>query len=128
MAMQLLFQEDAVEQEPSVILGLFWKCHSASSEARKYSEVLFKAALERQEEIDELIGRFAHKWKLERMSPVDRNVLRMAIAEYLTTDTPKAVLINEAIEIARKFGSEKSPEFVNGILDAVTENVERSSS
>jgi N utilization substance protein B len=60
------------------------------------------------------------------MAAVDRNILRMAVAEFLFVETPRVVVIDEAVEIARKYGSERSPEFVNGILDAIKEELERS--
>lgn len=122
----MLFQEDVGQTEAAEVKELFWRCHKASEEARLFSEKLFDLAIENDEQIDGLIREFAHNWKLERIAAVDRNILRLAIAEFLYLVTPKAVVIDEAIEIARKFGSEKSPNFVNGILDAVTEKVDRS--
>ena len=73
-----------------------------------------------------MISGHAQHWKLERIAAVERSILRVAIAELLATDTPKAVVIDEAIEIARKYASQRSSDFVNGILDAVKNNLERS--
>lgn len=122
----MLFQEDVGETDSAEVKELFWRCHTASREARELAEQLFDLAIDNAGQIDRLIRESAHNWKLERISAVDRNILRLAIAEFLFFMTPKAVIMDEAIEIARKFGSEKSPGFVNGILDAVTERAERS--
>jgi len=83
--------------------------------------------VEKRREIDELISGHAQHWKLERIAAVERSILRVAIAELLATDTPEAVVIDEAIEIARKYAGQRSSDFVNGILDAVKNRVERSS-
>lgn len=124
-ALQILFQEDMSGSQPDEVEALFWQVHSAGN-SREHATELFHRVLEHDDEIDELIGRFAKHWRLERIAAVDRNILRMAIAEFLFTETPNVVVINEAIEIARKYGTERSPEFVNGILDAIREEIERS--
>ena len=124
-ALQILFQEDLSGSEPEEGETVFWQVHAAGN-SREYATELFRHVVENDDQIDELISRFARHWRLERIASVDRNVLRMAIAEFLFTDTPNVVVINEAVEIARKYGSERSPEFVNGILDAIREELERS--
>jgi N utilization substance protein B len=126
LALQILFQEDLTRSDPEEIQRLFWETQPAAGSARAFAEQLFQQAVDNEELIDGLIRRHARHWRLERMAAVDRNVLRMAIAEFLFMTTPKVVVIDEAVEIARKFGTEKSPEFVNGILDAVREELERS--
>ena len=113
-------RSDAKEVE-----ALFWESRSGGS-AREYAEELFRHAVENETLIESLIRRFTKHWRLERIAAVDRNILRMAIAEFLFTTTPNVVVINEAVELARRFGSEKSPEFVNGILDSIREEIERS--
>ena len=124
--MQMLFQEDAVGSSAQETKALFWASHSASPQARDFAEGLYDTSVEKRREIDELIARHARHWKLERIAAVERSLLRIAVAELLAADTPGAVVMDEAIEIARKYGSERSPEFVNGILDAVKNDVERS--
>ena len=123
--MQILFQEDLTRSDPNEVEALFWRSQSGGS-AREYAQKLFRLAMENEELIEELIRRFAQHWRLERIAAVERNILRMAITEFLFTETPNVVVIDEAIEIARKYGSEKSPEFVNGILDSIREDIERS--
>lgn len=73
--------------------------------------------------LDEIIGQHARNWRVSRMAAVDRNVLRIAVYELRDTDTPVAVVIDEAVDLARRFGSDTSPGFVNGILDAVAREV-----
>lgn len=124
--MQLLFQEDVSQAGKPEVAEDFWKCHPTDLETRLYAERLFREAMQQRTKIDEAIRRHAKRWSLERMASVDRNVLRAALAEYLVTETPRAVVIDEAIEIARKFGSDKSPDFVNGILDAAMNDIKRS--
>lgn len=125
LTLQVLFQEDLSGSESEQAAASFWKSRSAG-EARKYAEELFKHAIENESLIEDLIRRFTKHWRLERIAAVDRNILRMAVAEFLFTETPNVVVIDEAIEIARKYGSEKSPEFVNGILDSIRQEIERS--
>ena len=91
-----------------------------AAEAFDYAKRLVDGALEHREEIDALIKEQADNWRLERMSAVDRNVLRLAVYEFLyEEDVPKLVVVDEAIELAKKFGSEQSGRFVNGLLDGL---------
>ncbi len=85
-----------------------------------YAEVLVRGTLSNLQEIDDLIRSQAEHWRLERMPAVDRNILRLAIYEFLyEPDVPKLVIVDEAIELAKKFGSEDSSRFVNGLLDGL---------
>jgi N utilization substance protein B len=89
-------------------------------EAFEYAQVLVRGAIDNRERIDKLIRGQAYQWRLERMPPVDRNILRLAVYEMLEErDTPKLVVLDEAIELAKKFGSEQSGRFVNGLLDGL---------
>jgi N utilization substance protein B len=89
-------------------------------EAFQYAQSLVRGTLENRERIDELIRSQADNWRLERMPAVDRNILRLAIFEMLhEQETPKLVVLDEAIELAKKFGSEQSGRFVNGLLDGL---------
>ena len=87
--------------------------------AREFAAQIVFGVDEGREELDALIATHARNWRVERMAAVDRNVLRIAAWELLHTDTPQSVVIDEAIEIARDFGSERSSAFVNGVLDAI---------
>lgn len=124
LALQLLFQEDLTRFSSDEILETFLREQRAPSENREFAEFLFLQYLENRSQVDELIRRHAQNWRLERMAAVDRNILRMAVSEFLYTDTPRVVVIDEAIEIARRFSTEDSSEFVNGILDAIRQELE----
>jgi N utilization substance protein B len=96
-----------------------------SAETREYGMVLSSAARRRAEEIDQLISEASDRWDVARLAVVDRVILRMSIAELLTQpDVPARVCINEAVEIARKFSTEHSSRFVNGVLDAVSRKLQ----
>ena len=88
--------------------------------ALEYAKTLVRGTLEHLEHIDKLIRQQAEHWRLERMPPVDRNILRLAVYEFLCeTDVPKLVILDEAIELAKEFGTEQSGRFVNGVLDGI---------
>ena len=124
LALQLLFQTDLTRSAPQEILGIFWQVNETDSKNRKYAEFLFLKAFENQDQIDELIARHAQHWRLERMAVVDRNVLRLAVGELLYGETPQIVVIDQAIEIAHKFSTDESTQFVNGILDVIKDEIE----
>lgn len=124
LALQLLFQTDITSSAPEETLDIFWEVNSAESENREYADLLFLKAFENQVQIDTLICKYSQNWSLERMSVVDRNVLRMAVGELLLGDIPTVVVIDQAIEIARKFSTNESTPFVNGILDAIKNEIE----
>src|ERR1700740_1313997 len=110
LALQMLFQADMGKQSVDHVQRTFWAEHgSASAEVRGFAEDLFRVATDRGVEIDMLIERHAEHWRMERMAPVDRRLLRAGVAEFLGYhDTPHPVVINEALEIARKFPSLES--------------------
>jgi transcription antitermination protein NusB len=118
-AMQMLFQWDMSEQEPAKLEAKFWRAAKATESTRAFANRLFEGAAKDTAAIDELIVRQAENWRLERLAVIDRAILRLAIYELRTTDTPPKVILNEAVELAKKFSSEEAGSFVNGILDAV---------
>jgi transcription antitermination protein NusB len=119
--MQMLFQADVGKQAPDQVRLTFWKSVDVvDPEVRGFAEDLFRSALERQEQIDELIATNSRHWRIERMPAVDRNLLRMAVGEMLGfKSTPFPIVINEALEIARRYSAPESINFLNGILDAI---------
>ena len=123
-ALQMLYQQEVTRDPGSLVERTFWDAHSAAVELRSFAGHLFGKSLQDRGRIDALIQRHCDNWKLGRISAVDRNVLRMGVAEFLFLDTPKVVVINEAIEIARKFGTRRSADFVNGILDAIRKELD----
>jgi transcription antitermination protein NusB len=118
-AMQMLFQWDMSEQEPAKLEAKFWRAAKAADSTRVFANRLFEGAVKETPAIDELIVKQAKNWRLERLAVIDRAILRLAIYELRTTDTPPKVVLNEAVELAKKFSSEEAGSFVNGILDAV---------
>ena len=121
LALQMLFQLDMGHQEPEDVRRTFWSERKDLDEkVRDFADTLFNIACERQQEIGELIERNAEHWRMERMAAVDRNLLRAGVAEFLGyPKTPPAVIINEALEIARRFSTPESVQFINGVLDSV---------
>jgi N utilization substance protein B len=127
MALQMLFQADMGKQSADHVRHTFWAEHGdASRDVRGFADDLFRVATDRAGDIDGLIERHAEHWRMERMAAVDRNLLRAAVAEFLGyPETPRAVVINEALEIARKFSSPESVQFLNGVLDSVGKELEK---
>jgi transcription antitermination protein NusB len=121
LVLQMLFQADMGKQGPETVRKTFWAERSnVEEDVRGFAEDLFRVASDRANEIDGLIEKHAQHWRLDRMAAVDRNVLREAVAEFLGyPQTPRAVVINEALEIARKFSTPESVQFINGVLDSV---------
>ncbi len=129
LCLQMLFQWDMGKQTPEHVRKTFWAERTdTDGENRGFAEDLFGVAVERQAEVDELIQKHAQHWRMERMAAVDRNVLRAGVAEFLAhRDTPRPVVINEALEIARKFSAPESVQFINGVLDSIGKELESKS-
>jgi N utilization substance protein B len=119
--MQMLFQGDLGKQKPEEVETLFWGSREdVDDETRGFADDLHRLATQREDEVDALIQKHAQNWRLERMPVVDRNLLRTAVAEMIGyPKTPAAVIINETLEIARRYAAPESIHFLNGVLDAV---------
>lgn len=116
----MLFQHDMSGNEPDSILDTFEELQKSKPNTREFATKIFKGTVDHISEIDKMITAQADNWRLERMAVVDRNIIRMSVYEFLhENDTPKLVIIDEAIEIAKKFGTQKSSQFINGILDGI---------
>lgn len=127
MAMQMLYQADLGKQTAEQVRKVFWSSREekeVDEESRGFAEDLFRVATERQDEVDGLIEKHSQRWKIERMAVVDRNLLRMATAELLSyKSTPVPIVINEALEIGRKYSAPESINFLNGVLDAISKEI-----
>ena len=125
-ALQMLFQLDFNAEAPGeVFFASFWQPldENESSSVREFAERIVRGTVEHKEQIDSAIRRYAENWLPERMAMVDRNILRAAAYELLyEKDTPPAVVINEALEIAKKFSMKESAAFINGILDKIAKS------
>jgi len=120
LALQMLFQHDMSGNEPDMILTTFDDLQKSKPNTREFATKIFRGTVNHLTEIDDMIQAQAENWRLSRMAVVDRNISRMSVYEFLhETDTPKLVIIDEAIEIAKKFGTQKSSQFINGILDGI---------
>jgi N utilization substance protein B len=120
LALQMLFQYDIAGNEPRTIVQTFEELQKARLPIRDFAVRIFEGTVENLEKIDGMIVAQAENWRISRMAVVDRNIIRMSIYEFLhESDTPKLVIIDEAIEIAKKFGTQKSSQFINGILDGI---------
>ena len=125
LAMQMLFQGDLGKQTPEEVRALFWPSRDdVDAATRGFAEDIYRVASERRAEIDALIESHAENWRLERMAVVDRNLLRASVAELLGyPKTPAAIVINESLEIARRYAAPESVQFLNGVLDAIARDV-----
>jgi N utilization substance protein B len=120
LALQMLFQFDLSGNEPETIIRTFEDLQKARPNIRDFAVRVFEGTVRSLKDIDGMISNQADNWRLSRMAVVDRNIIRMSIYEFLNeNDTPKLVIIDEAIEIAKKFGTQKSSQFINGILDGI---------
>jgi N utilization substance protein B len=127
LLLQMLFQCDMGKQSAEQVRKSFWaERKDMGDEVRGYAEDLFRVAGDRAEEIDSVIEKHTVNWRMERMAAVDRNVLRAAVAEFLgRPQVPKPVVINEAIEIARRYSTPESIVFINGVLDSIARDLDK---
>ena len=124
LAMQALCQWEIQHDESSPSLADFLAGQEASAQATAYASKLVQEFWRQRAEIDERIASASAKWDLARISPVERNIMRVAIVELLNGEVPAPVILDEAIEIGRKYGGADSPRFINGVLDAVFKNIQ----
>ena len=125
-ALQLLFQVEMTRDPIIDVAQRFWATQEPDQDARPFADELSAGTLENLAGIDQRIAGATEHWRLERMAVVDRNVLRIAVFELAyRQETPPAVVIDEAIEVVRKFGAPESAPFINGILDAIRRDVEK---
>ena len=125
VALQMLYQEDVNPGVEAATVRNMIAEQIGDEELRRFAWQLFTGVKEWRQQLDERIAATAENWTLSRMAPTDRNVLRMGAYELLYTDTPHRVVIDEAIELARKFGTAQSPQFVNGLLDRLVPDDKR---
>ncbi len=123
--MQMLFQADMGKQSPEQVRATFWRAgDEVQPEVRGFAEDLFRVAMTHLEQIDDLIAQNSKHWRIERMPAVDRNLLRMAIGEMIGfKSTPFPIVINEALEISRRYSAPESINFLNGVLDAIARSL-----
>jgi N utilization substance protein B len=127
-ALQILYALDLNPAPTSDFLKVFWEMNETKPEIVEYASILVKGTLSNKEKIDSLISNHSSHWKIDRMPATDRNILRIGTYELLEEQTvpPKAV-INEAIEVAKKFGTTDSATFINGVLDSIHQELQKTS-
>ncbi len=127
LALKFLFQQDINKnrfENHKDELDLFWQLHPAGAELKEFANLLIQGTLKNLEKIDLLINKYTWHWNIDRMGVVDRNILRYSIYELMyIKNVPTKVTINEAIEIAKIYGSEDSGRFINGILDKISKHL-----
>lgn len=119
-ALQILYQQDLNPEPAETLLARFWETNLVPPEVSEYANRLVRGTLQHAAEIDAVISKYAEHWELHRMAAVDRNILRFSTFELLyMEEIPPKVVINEAVNIAKKFSQEESGKFVNGVLDKI---------
>jgi N utilization substance protein B len=127
-ALQMLFAADVAGTRPDELARNFWSelaDGELDEDGREFATRLTLGALAHLEEVDERIKSRAEHWRIDRMATVDRNVLRLAVYEFLHEPTPRTVAINEALEVARRFSTYEATQFINGILDAIKRDLDQ---
>ncbi len=130
-ALQMLFAKDVTQMNTATLTQDFWNelgDDEIDESTREFANKLTIGTLREIEKVDESIRSRAEHWRIERMAIVDRNVLRLAVYEFLFDETPHTVVINEALEIARRFSTFEATQFINGILDAIKNDLEKGTS
>jgi transcription antitermination protein NusB len=126
--MQMLFQWEMSPQDPRKLEAKFWKAAKSEESTERFANELFEGATRQVTELDALIGQHCDNWRFERLAAIDRAILRLAIHELLAAKMPLRVIINEAVDLAKKFSGDDSGSFVNGILDAASKTYLKTSS
>jgi N utilization substance protein B len=125
-AVQMLYQWESTREPMDRVTGLFWQVRTTTDQTRLAAERLARGAQGAVEELDAAIAAALTNWRFDRVAAVDRNILRIAAYELAhEPQTPAAVIIDEAVEMAKRFGEADSPAFVNGVLDAVRRAVRK---
>jgi N utilization substance protein B len=125
-ALQMLFGLEVSQNEPEAAITAFFREFGGDVEARPYAEAMVRGVSQRRAAIDGIIGVASEHWRIERMTRVDRNVLRLGTWELENqVDVPRAVILDEAVELAKRYGSDESGAFVNGVLNQIAENLGR---
>lgn len=125
-ALQMLYQVDLSGVSPEQAIHSYWAYLGANREGEEFATALVRGWAAHRERIDAIIRDVSQHWRLERMARVDRNILRLATYELLELeDVPRRVTLNEAVELAKRFGSEGSAGFVNGVLDRIASDLDK---
>jgi transcription antitermination protein NusB len=127
-AMQMLFQWEMSPQDSKKLAAKFWRGAVASEDVEVFADQLFHATVRTVKDLDEVIEKHSQNWRADRIAAIDRAILRLALHELAVGKTPARTVMNEAVKLAKKYSSEDSAAFVNGILDAAVKAREKNSS
>lgn len=123
-AVQMLYQMDVCGVDAAQAIALYWQNLGSAEDDQEFANMLVRGCGEAREQLDDKIRNVSKHWRLERMSRVDRNIIRLGAYELLhVSEIPRRVTLNEAVELAKRFGNEESPAFVNGVLDRIADDV-----
>lgn len=126
VTLETLYEYDIAEHDPDMILQHRLEDHPMESSGVEFARSLIHGVVSHQEEMDILIARSAPEWPLDQMAVIDRNILRIAIYEFLIDgETPVKVAINEAVELAKTYGSDSAPRFINGVLGTLADRIDQ---
>lgn len=124
VTLETLYEYDIANHPPDEILERRLEAHPMENAGVEFASQLVQGVLQHQQEMDKLIARYAPEWPLDQMAVIDRNILRIAIYEFLIAEqTPVKVSINEAVELAKTYGSDSAPRFINGVLGTLAEQI-----
>lgn len=124
VTLEALYEVDLAEHPADEVLSRRLASTQMESSGGEFAKHLVKGVLEKIEAMDKLIARYAPEWPLEQMAVIDRNILRIAIYEFIASDqTPVKVAINEAVELAKSYGSDSAPRFINGVLGSLADQI-----
>ncbi|MFO7663114.1 MAG: transcription antitermination factor NusB [Chloroflexota bacterium] len=125
VTLETLYEYDIAHHDPEEVLALRIEVNPMEHAGVDFAQMLVNGVIEYQDEMDRLITRFAPEWPLDQMAVIDRNILRIAMYEFLATDeTPVKVAINEAVELAKVYGSDSAPRFINGVLGTLADRLD----
>lgn len=123
-AVQMLYQMDVCGMDAAQAIALYWQNLGSPEDDQAFANMLVRGCGDTRAELDDKIRTVSKHWRLERMSRVDRNIIRLGAYELLhVSEIPRRVTLNEAVELAKRFGNEESPAFVNGVLDRIADDV-----
>lgn len=122
--MQMLFQWEMSPQEPAKLEATFWRGAKGAETTRSFANQLFEGAAREITSLDEIISKHSENWRFERLAAIDRAILRLAVYELRAAETPPKVVLNEAVQLAKRFSSEEAAGFVNGVLDSVHKSLQ----
>ena len=124
VTLETLYEYDLAAHDPDVILKYRLEDHPMENAGVEFARLLVYGVIEHMDEMDVLISRYAPEWPLDQMAVIDRNILRIAIYEFLVDgETPVKVAINEAVELAKTYGSDSAPRFINGVLGTLADQI-----